>query len=433
MSDVNYSKDVNQIIDSVSEKFGYNEELSTTLKRVVPYMLKGKSPEIQNMLFDTLNRVKIFVLPPNVTKEDVSRCQKEVFGDTNKDIKFEQEENGEYGKGVAAGAYINEPVFDDDMNIVDRQSFLYVTELYNNSKLREVYGTSINLSHLIHELGHAWASEKEEFVQDEDGNYVNKVGTCTIKSFVDKKTKSVKTAKYEGLFMEETLNTIEEETILCDMLDIESINELKLKGYDKSSYQGLMTDVMKSYVEKFGKERFNKLRFLKDQNALEDIEKSIEATEAWSYVQTEEYNKYKRGKIAKVDDLETTDGAKRIIKNLFEKYDNVYFPDNSKFTPMQKLENVFEQVYNFGSVKYNFDVMNPKNLEIYKEVVLSMVNEGYVLKNQAKETPDKEEKGFFAELKQGVKEDSEVIKEEEKTGNNREVEKEKITEEIDRS
>ena len=33
-----------------------------------------------------------------------------------------------------------------------------------------------NLSHLIHELGHAWASEKDEFVQDENGNYVDANG-----------------------------------------------------------------------------------------------------------------------------------------------------------------------------------------------------------------------------------------------------------------
>ena len=414
------NQDINQIIDNVSQKFGYSEELNKTLKRIVPYMVKDKSDEVKDMLFKTLNRVKIFVLPSNATKEDIDRCQTEVFGDTNKDVKFVEQDRGEYGKGVAAGAYVNEPVFNADMDIVGRQSFLYITELSKYDKLAEVYGTNINISHLIHELGHAMASEKEEFVQDENGNYINNVGACKIACKVDKENKTVIPDGYDGLFIEETLNTIEEETVLCDMLGIENISELKAKGYVPSSYQGMMTDIMKSYVEKFGKERFDDFRFLKDREALKDIDKAIEETEGWSFIQTEEYEKNKRIKFAKVNELETTEGAKRSINNLFSEYDDVYFPDNSKFTPMQKLENVFTQVYNFGSVKYNFDIMKPENLEIYKEVVRSMINEGYVLKNQAKEIPKrnnnvKEESSFLSELKQSVRSDEDVLEEENKS------------------
>lgn len=412
MNQTDKGRDINELIDNVSEKYGYDEELNRMLKKVVPVMIDGKSEEIANMLFATLERVKIFVLPYNATKEDIDRCQKEVFMNNNQDITFDEETGSEYGKGIAAGAYVNEPVFDDDMNITDKQSFLYVTRLSKYDKLTEVYGTDINLSHLVHELGHAWASEKEEFVQQEDGTYINNVGACAITARVDKENKSVISDKYEGLFIEETLNTIEEENTLCKLLGIESISELKAKGYVPSSYQGMMTDIMRSYVEKFGKERFDSFRFLKDREALIEIEESIEATEGWEVIQTEEYEKNKRAKFAKVNELNTTEGAKRIINGIFEKYDNVYFPDNSKFTPMQKLENVYEQLYNFGAAKYNFDIMNSENLEIYKAIVLSMVNEGYVLKNQAKELPkekDKEENNFMTELKGNVKTDNEII------------------------
>jgi len=408
------NKDINKIIDNVSEKFSYDEELNSILKRIVPVMIEGKSEEISNMLFDTLNRVKIFVLENNATKEDIDRCQEEVFGGTNRDVKFESETGSEYGKGIAAGAYVNEPIFDDDMNIVGKQSFLYVTKLSKYDKLAEVYGTDINLSHLIHELGHAWASEKEEFVQDENGNYVNNIGACSITATVDKKNKAVLSDNYEGLFLEETLNTIEEENTLCKLLGIENINELKAKGYVPSNYQGLMTDITKSYIEKFGKERFNDFRFLKDKDALRGIEEAIENTEGWKIIQTEEYEKGKRAKFAKVNELNTTDGAKRMINDIFGQYDHVYFPDNSQFTPMQKLENVFQQLFNFSVAKYSFDIMKAENLEIYKEVVRAMINEGYVLKNQAKELPkekNKEENSFMAELKENVKTDEEISSE----------------------
>jgi len=290
--------------------------------------------------------------------------------------------------------------------------------------MAEIYGTDINLSHLIHELGHAWASEKEEFVKTEDGNYINNVGACKISAKVNKESKSVLSYNYEGLLTEETLNTIEEEDTLCKVLGVESINELKEKGYVPSTYQWLITNIMRSYVDKFGKERFDSYRFLKDRQALKEIEESIIATEGWGIILTEEYEKGKRAKYEKIDDLQTTEGAKNSIKDLFAKYEDVYFPDNSKFTPMQKLENVFEQVYNFNTVKYNFDIMKPENKEIFDSVVISMTQEGYVLKNQAKELPkkkNKEESNFMAELKGNVKSDEEIKKEEKDMNDKKEI------------
>lgn len=427
------NKAIVELIDSVSQKFGYDEELNTTLKRVIPCMVKGKNDEVKSMLFDTLNRVKIFVLPNNATQEDVDKCQEEVF--VKQKVNFLEQDRGEYGKRLAAGAYVNEPVFDEDMNIVDRQSFIYVTRLSKYDSLCKVYDTDINLSHLIHELGHAWASEKEEFVQDENGNYINKVGTCTIKAKVEKENKTVETTSYEGLLTEEALNTIQEENTLCDLLSIENVNELKAKGYVPSTYQGMMTDIMKSYIEKFGNEGFDKFRYLKYKDTLKDIEKSIADTEGWSYIQKPEYEKYKRDKIAKVNELDTTDSAKRLINNLFETYDDVYFPDNSKFTPMQKLENVFTQVYNFGTVKYNFDIMKPENLEIYKDVVRSIINEGYVLKNQAKEIVKEDktvhENNFISGLKNGVKTTEEMANDKQDVSINEEQKKEVENKEIE--
>lgn len=56
-------------------------------------------------------------------------------------------------------------------------------------------------------------------------------------------------------------------------------------------------------------------------------------------------------------------------------------------------------------------------MEIYKEVMLSIVQEGYVLKNQAREIPVKEEKtednSFSSSLKANVKTDEEIANQKE--------------------
>lgn len=98
MNQTDKGRDINELIDNVSEKYGYDEELNRMLKKVVPVMIDGKSEEIANMLFATLERVKIFVLPYNATKEDIDRCQKEVFMNNNQDITFDEETGSEYGK-----------------------------------------------------------------------------------------------------------------------------------------------------------------------------------------------------------------------------------------------------------------------------------------------------------------------------------------------
>ncbi len=414
-----HSNEIDKLIDDVSQKFGYEEELNSALKRIVPYMIDGKSEEVKSMLFDTLNRVKIFVLPYGANREDIEKCQNEIFVKQN--VTFVEPDRGEYDNGDAKGGYVDEAIFDENMNIVGRQSYIAITKLSKYSDIAKIYDTDINLSHLIHELGHAWAAEKDEFVQKENGDYVCNIGTYTPEYKVDKQNRISTRISNDGMMIEDALNTIQEEDVLCRVLNINSIDQIKFKGYIPSSYHGLIADLMKSYVVKYGEESFEEYRYFKNKETIKSIEQSLEETEAWSYMQTDDYKKYKKGKINKVNELDITDGAKRLINNLFEKYEEEYFPDNSKFTPMQKLENVFMQIINFGSVKYNIDIKNLKNSEIYNQVVYSMINEGYVMKNQAKEIikedNTKEESAFINELKSSVKTAGKADLENKKVGN----------------
>jgi len=402
-------KDIEVFIDSVSEKFGYSEILKNDLKRIIPKMLAGKDEKKRQMLFDTLSKVKIFVLPEGASLEDLEKCKSEVFGKDNVGITFEETDMGEYSKHeLPAGAYVSEPVFDDEMNIIGRNRMLYVQELSRYSGLNQVYGSNINLSHLIHELGHAWAAETDEYIQNPDGSFVQNVGTCAITSRVDKGTQKVISESVDGLFVEETLNTIQEEKVLLELTGAQSISELAEKGYVRSAYQGMQTDIMKSYVEEFGEDVFEEYRYSKDASALADVEQALKDTEAWQILGTQEYLDKKRAKLAEVENLQTSYGERALssitkIIGLFDKYDDVYFSSNSKFTPIQKLNNVLEQLYDFNSVRYNFNIMdNNNNLEIYKGVVSAIVSEANALRIQAKDVIVRDSNNFMARLKSEV-------------------------------
>lgn len=46
---------------------------------------------------------------------------------------------------------------------------------------------------------------------------------------------------------------------------------------------------------------------------------------------------------------------------------------------------MLEQLFNFNTVKYSFNICDSKNVEIYKEVLSEMVKEGFEPLNQAKD------------------------------------------------
>jgi len=405
-------RDVDGFVDEISTKFGYSETLSRDLKRIIPLMIEDADENKSKMLIDMLEDTKIFVLPNMATVDDLDKCKSEIFGSDNRDITFLDADQGEYGKTeVADGAYISEPIFDDEMNIVGRNRMIFVKELSSWDSLRETYNSDINLSHLIHEIGHAWAAEQDEYIQNEDGTFTEYVGAGAIIHSVDKESKEVKGLKAEGIFIEEALNTIMEEQTLLKLTKMPSMEELRKKGYVSSSYQGLMKGIMGSYVEKFGNQDFEEYRFSKDKGALANIEEALCETDAWKTLMSFEYTEAKKRSISSIDGLEVSSEAKAKTKQFFEHYDSVYFPDNTKFTPIQKLDNILEQIYNFNAVKYNFNMLgNQNNLEIYKKVVSAMVAEANALKNEARVIAKSEHSGqsMAERLKQGVQDDKKV-------------------------
>ena len=74
------------------------------------------------------------------------------------------------------------------MNIIDTVGYIYITDLEPSSQLATSFGSKINYSFLVHELGHAWAAQKEEYTQDENKNFSCRIGTCLRKRKVDGNT-----------------------------------------------------------------------------------------------------------------------------------------------------------------------------------------------------------------------------------------------------
>lgn len=368
-------------IDKVGKKYGYSSELINVLKRCVPAMIEGKSKEEINLLMDTLERVEIVTFDQKPKQEEIDAIKEKKLNGRNDHVKFIMSDKGEYGKGVAAGAYVNEPVFDDSMNIIDRVGFIYLTNLYSNGSTASFYGTKINLSHLIHELGHAWAAQKDEFLQEENGDFITRIGTAKFYNRVDKETHTVEETGVEGLFLEEALNSIEEENALYKVLGISDYR--KIPGYVQSNYQGFITDIVRHFIEKLGSNTLEDVRVKKDINSTEELQEIFDETNFMKKLKNKEYFDNKEKQLMSSQNSSMSDTAKDRIIEFFEKYRSVYLTEHASKGFLNYFDNVLEQVFNFWAIKYSYDFGKEDVKNAYEQTIMAILKEGYVPINQA--------------------------------------------------
>ena len=169
-------EEIKDVVEEVCKKYGYdsedkenNDSLKTVLLKAVTAMLKDANQEERNLFYQMLRHTPM-VITENLTKEGYKKLVEQYIGNINPHIIKEDIDLGEYGKKVGAGAYVSEPILDENMQLVGKKSFVYVQKV--DGKVKEFFGSDINVSHLIHELGHAWAAEKDQYIMS--GNKILK-------------------------------------------------------------------------------------------------------------------------------------------------------------------------------------------------------------------------------------------------------------------
>ncbi len=379
------SEECKNIVEKVCIKYGYNtqdkegnDSLKTVLMKAIPAMLKNYKKEDRELFYHMLNNTPI-VIADNLTQEGYDEIVEQYIGkDLNSHIITETVDSGEYGKGIGAGAYVSEPILDENMTLKGKKSFIYIQKVSGNQK--DFFGTDINVSHLIHELGHAWSAEKEQFTMQEDGTLKSRTGTAEFVYSFSKTENNKFIEKREtttGLMLEECMNTVFEEDAMANYMNL-TLEDMK-KAYTNSlipsKYQGYMTDLVRYMIKKLGEDDFKNYRLYGDIESKNKINSLMSKTEYWKNRQEDtlssdsprNYNK-KRSVISKIDNT--------YVQDFFKQYETTYFPDISIMTPLEKMDNVLEQVFNLNTTKYYMGIDN------YSEFINILGYEGYSLINQ---------------------------------------------------
>ena len=154
-----------------------------------------------------------------------------------------------------------------------KKSFIYITRIREKDVIN-YFGTDIPVHHLFHELGHAWHSEKNPFTMITENTYVERAGAASITYYLSKnsdKTISQKKLSVKNLFIEEAMNTIDEEKYLSKYIG-KSRSDTK-KDYSKyhinSNYQGFITEYMDILLDTTSREDFEKMRISGNKDYLE--------------------------------------------------------------------------------------------------------------------------------------------------------------------
>lgn len=388
------NQEINKVVNEVCEKFQYdstdkegNDSLKTVLLKICAVMLKDSNEEDRNLFYEMLRHTPI-VVTENLTPEGYKRLEKKYIGNVNPHIVEEKSNVGEYGKNVGAGAYVSEPILDENLQLKGKKSFLYIQKV--NNREQQFFGTDINVSHLIHELGHAWHAEKDQYTMLPNNTLKNRTGTAEfIYSFSKNPdgTYTMHTDKVSGLMLEEGMNTLCEEQAMANYMNI-SLEEMKDKYRTvliPSSYQGYIANFVSYMLQQLNSKDFEQWRMYGDSESKGRIESLMSRTKYWENREQDilptsdsprNYNN-KRQIIAKMQGDS--------VQEFFKHYENIYFPDISQMSPLDKIENVLEQFYNMSLIKYSID------LEDYKAFLNSLGYEGYSLINQSSDIKKKDE------------------------------------------
>lgn len=382
----NNVKEYEEIIAEVSKKYGYDKNLTNTLKRILPAMLHDRKQEHKELFYSMLRRTPIVVLPHN-SKKTEKELEDEFIGDITPHIKEENEYPGGYGSQESQGAFVTKAIIDENLNLKGNKQFLYIrtmdTETQEGDMGYKLFGTDIIVPHLIHELGHAWNSEKDQYSME--GNILtNRVGTAELKSEFIKQADGTyieKSISSEGLMMEEAINTNEEERALSKYMGIPVENIIE-DVYDKtihcSKYQVMMSGVTESLQKKISEDDIREWRMTGNQDCKDRLNVILSKTKEYkNRNENTDYDKAKKILFSSVQ-------RKQFI-DMVNTYKDDFFANKNNKTPLELIENCLTQMYIVKSNEIAFDPFSQEEIKLYSDVTLSIMREGHTLINQAAE------------------------------------------------
>lgn len=234
--------DYTKFIDTIVEKYNYPNNVRRAIEITLPLMVKKFGPERMEDILSVFSDVKIFTIK-ELKQEEYDKIEKEMMEGVNPHIKSESEVN--YGSTSVPGSiYSYNPVYDENMNVVDEKKWIVVQEInkYQAKGYQELFGTDINIPYFIHEASHALGMLKPTYRKEGNRIYSKHGMYESVDELVLDEEGYIKEVRVfdANILVEELVNEKSTQDMLCDFFGVDKYSEVneKLKkiGHVSSNY-----------------------------------------------------------------------------------------------------------------------------------------------------------------------------------------------------
>jgi hypothetical protein len=285
------NSEFSEFVEKLSQKYSYNDELRKVLPGVLETFVKYHGEENRNDIFKMMEGCPIF-LEDRFLNEDKSDIylKTQLNGRNSHIIDKDSDARGVYGENIRGTptAYYSTPVFDSNGKIVDKTSFMVIDTINTeyDKRYEEIFHTNINIPHLFHEMGHAYAATKEEFLQ-KGNQYFHRVGLARELyeiSPTEEGRYEIEMKKSNGLILEEAVNSFDEEALTCNYLNC-SKEQLAQMYEDNimipSNYDSLVKTTGEILYNQVGKNEVGDLRINNNLDHIKKFNNTVKSSPSW--------------------------------------------------------------------------------------------------------------------------------------------------------
>lgn len=277
--------DYSTFIDTVVEKYGYEDNIRRAIEIAIPLMVKKYG---EHRLEDILNVFRDVTICPFTerTPETYARITEEMTKGINEHIK--DETGADYGsvKSVPGSSYTYHSIFDENMNVIGEKRWVAVEVVTgrNQGNYEELFGTNVNMPYFLHEIGHAFGMQKATY--HKEGNKIySKHGfyeTVDEISYEDG-IPTIKTVQEEGLLVEDIVDEKMTKDQLMDFLGITDVRELEKVinglGHSGNIYGGTLHMLAEQLEVRLGTENILKWRVDNDRKVRDNFSSLCNGTQ----------------------------------------------------------------------------------------------------------------------------------------------------------
>lgn len=268
----------NILIEEVSNKYGYNEELKIAIGLTIPLMVKEYGIDKLDDIYNLFRNTKI-IATSDISKEHREAIEKEMIGVANSHI-IDKNDDNPYQSDKDPGSYYSyQAIYDENMNVAGEVRWLVVKDMgssYNGEDYKNMFGTTVNMPYFIHEMGHAFAMQNPTYRKEGNKIYTKHGMYEEVISFEQKDDKvEIDSDSLNSVILEEAINEKQTQDMLVELMGVDDYKEVQEKldsiNHNTTSYGSTIIALAEKFEKVIGKDNLLKLRRDNDTSIIKEF------------------------------------------------------------------------------------------------------------------------------------------------------------------